>query len=335
MGGERKRFILGAVGGVLFAAIWSGSFVATKIALTDASPLWLASIRLIVAGTVLLAVTYPAVRELWRLWSWRARGAILAAGLLSQAFYLGATYCALVTLPTVLVNIVVSTLPLVAVPAAFLVLRERPGPVDIVAAGCGVLGAIVVAVARDPHGLAAGFAVSIPIVLTVLAVVALATGNALIKPYISSAAIMPVCAVQMSVSGLVLFALAFSLEPNGRFIPAPASLGALSYLVLVGSIAGTFIWYRVLAIYTAKSAALFFLFTPVFGLSIGWSLLGETMTPLQMLGAAVVCASILLRSLVRAGDSVAVRRATADEVPRPLGNPARQAIEPLLKSCSP
>jgi drug/metabolite transporter (DMT)-like permease len=296
---QRGHLIWGAVGGIAFAAIWSGSFVATKVALVNASPLLLASIRLSVAGIILLILTFPSARALWRGSSRRMRLAIIVSGLLYQAFYLGATYCALVILPTGLVTIIVATLPLVSVPIAFAVLRERPGAIDILAASSGLIGVVIVTLGRNPHALAAQSFILIPVLLTGISVVALATGNALVKSYISPRTIMPVCAIQMVISGFVLTTLSWGFEPDRHFIVAPSSIAALAYLVLIGSILGTFIWYRVLSIYTAKSASLFFLFTPIFGVAIGWTVLGETMTLTQLFGVAVVCVSILLRSGVR------------------------------------
>jgi drug/metabolite transporter (DMT)-like permease len=296
---RRGQLIWGAIGGIAFAAIWSGSFVATKVALSDASPLFLAGIRLSLAGIALLILTFPSARALWQGSPGRMRGAIVVSGLLYQAFYLGATYCALVNLPTGLVTIIVATLPLVSVPIAFAVLRERPGAIDILAAGFGLIGVVIVTLGRNPHALAAQSFLLVPVLLTAASVVALAAGNALVKSYISPKTVMPVCAIQMALSGPALMILAAAFEPDRHFILAGSSLAALAYLVLIGSILGTYIWYRVLSIYAAKSASLFFLFTPIFGLAIGWTVLGETMTPAQLFGAAVVCVSILLRSGVR------------------------------------
>ncbi len=113
--------------GVVFAAIWSLSFVATKSALEDWPPLWLASVRLALATVGLMIFQAPAV--LHYLFALR-RGPlcrIFLAGILAQSTYLGVSYWALVHVPTSIVNIVVSSLPLVTLPLAFLVLGERIG----------------------------------------------------------------------------------------------------------------------------------------------------------------------------------------------------------------
>ena len=297
-----RNSILATLGGIVFAAIWSGSFVATKVALTDASPLLLAGIRLSIAGALLLAMTFPAARRLWREASPRARLAIVGSSFLSQAFYLGATYMALATLPTGMVTVIVATLPLVSVPIAVGLLGERSALPDFVAAGIGVAGSIIVVLGRDPNALIGAHAMLLPLIGVILSVGALAVGNALVKPHISSSTIMPTCAIQMTLSGLLLMAVVGGGGSLGgaHFTVSIHSIGALAYLVLIGSITGTFVWYKVLTVFSAKSASMFFLFTPIFGLAIAWSLLGETMTIVQLSGAGVVCASILFRGLAGA-----------------------------------
>src|SRR6266540_1572021 len=82
----------GAIGGLVFAAIWAGSFVATKVGLATTAPLWLAGVRLSTAGALLSALTFRSTVARWRKWSRRERAVVVASGLLSQAFYLAATY---------------------------------------------------------------------------------------------------------------------------------------------------------------------------------------------------------------------------------------------------
>lgn len=106
------------MGGVVFAAIWSGSFIATKIALADIPPLWFAGMRLALSGIILALASRHAIARLWRQTHLAQRMRILLSGLLSQGVYLGATYWSLMHLPTGLVNIIVATLPIF--------LRRRP-----------------------------------------------------------------------------------------------------------------------------------------------------------------------------------------------------------------
>lgn len=285
----------GVIGGIVFAAIWSGSFVATKIALADIDPLWLAGLRLTSAGILLMALTGAQVVRVWRSLTRRHTTVILLSGLLSQGFYLAATYWSLVELPTGVVNVIVAALPLVSVPMAFLVLRESLDAVDATAAALGLLGIVIVVMGRDAGALTVANLTSPAVILTVASVFALALGNALIKPLVSAGTIIPVCAMQMILSGLVVTGIAAFRGGFDAIAFSRSGIEAFAYLVLIGSIAGTFLWFKVLMIFTAKAASMFFLFTPVFGLIIGWAMLDEPMTTPKLLGAAIVCGSIFLR----------------------------------------
>ena len=144
--------------------------------------------------------------------------------------------------------------------------------------------------------------ISLPVGGVFVSVIALAFGNALIKPLVSTSTIIPTCAIQMSLSGALVLAFAL-FQDTSSVAFSVRSLGAFSYLVLIGSIAGTLIWYKVLEMFTAKGASMFFLFTPLFGLTIGWSLLGEPLTSLKIGGAILVGTAILLRSKYSLGKS--------------------------------
>lgn len=285
---------LAGIGGMLFAVIWSGSFVATKVALGDVPPLWLAGLRLAAAGALLFAITFPSARRRWGMLSGHQRRQVAVAGLLSQGAYLAGTYWSLVELPTGVVNVIVSTVPLISVPAAWLILRERLSVVDLTTAVFGVVGVAIVV--SDGQGMLGDAFLSAPVLVTIASVLALAAGNVLMKPHVAPDAIIHICALQMLVSAGPVIILAILREGVLPGDWTGASLAAFGYLVLVGSIIGTYLWYKTLEAFTARGASMFFLFTPVFGLAIGWSLLEEPVTVAKAVGAAVVGGSILFRT---------------------------------------
>ena len=292
--------LLMSLGGVLFAGIWSGAFIASKVSLHDIPPLWLAQIRLAAAGLIFFLISRAATIQFWKEATPRCRREILVAGILSQAGYLGPMYWALSVLPAGIVTIVVASLPLVAVPMGALILRERISGMDIMAAlvgGCGVAIVAVVAVGRDAAAVDATHLVSTPVLITCFAVFALAAGNALTKRWVNRDTIGPVCALQMMTSSFVLlpFALAVHGQQYGSF--SYHSMGAFLYLVLIGSVLGTYVWMKVLEFFTSKSASIFFLLTPIFGLAIGYLYLHEPLTGQKAAGAALVAGAILSNAL--------------------------------------
>lgn len=283
--------------GVAFALIWSLSFVVTKMGLEQLSPFWLASLRLLIAAGGLFLLKGSKIFSYWRNQSRSLLPRVVLAGLLSQAIYLGMSYWALIHIPTSIVNIAVSSLPLVTLPFSFLLLREHIGPGGILAFMLSIAGvAITLSGGGDQTSSGVGDR-GIAIMALVLSVAALALGNVLIKPHISLRSLLPFCAVQFLISGLVTLALALIFEadrtPDARSLFASAPL--LLFLAFIGSILGTFLWFRVLCNLAANAASSFFLLTPIFGIVLGGLVFGEPMTGTKMLGVAVISLAITLR----------------------------------------
>lgn len=282
--------------GVCFAVIWSGSFVATKLALADIHPLWLVEIRLAAAGMIFLLLTRKSTVVFWEKATPRCWIEVVLSGLLSQAVYLGGTCWALVTLPTSVVAIIVAALPLASIPMAFLILKEKISLMGIVAAVFGLIGVAIVAIERDSRAMSQMTLFSTPVLLTLTAVITLATGNALVKPYVSLKNIGAICTMQMLSASIALLPFLFYFNEGSNFSVSHKGLMALSYLIFIGSVAGAFIWLKILQIFSAKSASGFFLLTPLISILIGVLFLDEKMTPLKILGAAIVSGSILFNA---------------------------------------
>ncbi|MDR1888673.1 MAG: DMT family transporter [Zoogloeaceae bacterium] len=291
-----KPFLFASLGGVLFAGIWSGAFIATKIGLDDMQPLWLAQTRLAMAGLIFFLLTRAETIRFWKTATPGRWITVLVSGILSQAVYLGATYWALTLLSAGAVAIVVAALPLIAVPMGALLLRERIAVVDVGAALVGGIGVVIVALGRDAAPLNDTNLAALPVLMTFIAVLALAAGNALIKPCVNLRTIGPICATQMIVSSVVLLPVALYFHGQFSMTFSAQGMGAFCYLVLAGSVLGTYVWLKVLKFFTSKSASLFFLLTPVFSLFIGYFLLNEPLTPQKLVGAALISGSILVNA---------------------------------------
>jgi len=286
----------GLIAGIMFAAIWAGSFIAAKFALPLAPPLWLAAGRLLAAALVLLAFWPGESLKILREASPRGRAQLFAAAILGQSCYLGATLFALVSLPAALVSILGSCLPLLSIPVARVALGEHAAPRDILATIVGVISMVVVILNRPgAHDLTAAL-LSPPVAAMLTGVLALALGNALLKSVVSKSNLVPLVATQMAIGGLALLPAAFILEGPPRFAGAPPALYGFAYLVLIGSIAGTWMWVMTLNRFSAIGASGFFLLVPLFGLLFGRLWLDEVATPVQLLATAVLCAMILTRS---------------------------------------
>jgi drug/metabolite transporter (DMT)-like permease len=97
----------------------------------------------------------------------------------------------------------------------------------------------------------------------------------------------------VAVSGPVLLLVSPAFGPLIRDLQ-PIHFAGLAFQVVVVVTAGFIIWLRLLSVYPASGVASFSFLTPLFGLSLGWLLLGEPIGP-EILGAAgLVAVGIVL-----------------------------------------
>jgi drug/metabolite transporter (DMT)-like permease len=97
----------------------------------------------------------------------------------------------------------------------------------------------------------------------------------------------------VSVSGAVLLAISPLFGPVIRELQ-PLHFAGLAFQVIVVVSAGFIFWLWLLSIYPAASVASFSFLTPIFGLTLGWILLGEPVGPGILGAAALVAAGLIL-----------------------------------------
>ena len=105
----------------------------------------------------------------------------------------------------------------------------------------------------------------------------------------------------------------------------PAHVGGLLYLGLLGAAVTYFLWFRGIARLGPGPVSLLALLSPMVAVGIGWALLDQALTPVQMFGALVVLGS------VAAGQSAALQQQPAP-VPRPSRKPGQHAVRPALST---
>lgn len=284
------------ISGVLFAIIWSLSFIATKSALYDISPLWLATIRLLLATGLVWLTKAKAVLEFLSQIPPNTFYRIVLASILAQGAYLGMSYWALAHLPTSVVNIVVSTLPLMTLPIAYLLLGERIGMTGIAAFILSIIGVIIT---LDGGLIAFGKLPLLfwPSLILFASVLALGFGNVLTKSLISDRTLLPLCALQFLFGAIAMMLAALFFEQNQipNITALSMAIPELIFLAGVGSILGTFMWFNVLRSMTTNVASTFFLLTPIIGIFFGSIFFGESITYPKIIGTLLITLAILLR----------------------------------------
>ncbi|PVH27465.1 EamA family transporter [Pararhodobacter oceanensis] len=262
----------------LAPAIWGSTYLVTTETLPAGYPITLAALRALPAGLLLLAITRCLPPRAWI-------GRVLLLGSFNFALFWVLLFIAAYRLP----GGVAATLgALQAVMVIFMArgwlgTKIRAGAVA--AAAAGVLGVALLLIGPkadlDPIGVAAGLG----------GAASMAAGTVLSRKWQPPVSALSFTAWQLSAGGLILWLLAMLLEP-----PLPP-LTALNYagllwLGLIGAAATYALWFRGVARIEPGAVSILGMMSPVSAVVLGWLWLDQALSPLQLLGAAIVLASI-------------------------------------------
>jgi drug/metabolite transporter (DMT)-like permease len=282
--------------------LWGTAMVAMKGVMPHTTPLFMASIRLIPAGMVVLIVASILNRpqpQSWKAWAWIGLFAIVD-GTLFQGFLAAG----LVRTTAGLGSVMIDSQPLaVAVLSAWL-FKEQIGAIGICGLLLGVLGISCIGL---PVEWLTQFVTS-PLTsefnltglfnrgewLMLLAALSMAVGTILI-PFITKH-VDPVIATgwHMIIGGIPLAIGSFYLESNQWTAVTGPDWIAIAYSTIFGSAIayGLFFYFAAKGNLTSLSSLTFL--TPVFALLFGSLFLGETLDLLQWCGVSLTIVSILL-----------------------------------------
>jgi drug/metabolite transporter (DMT)-like permease len=99
---------------------------------------------------------------------------------------------------------------------------------------------------------------------------------------------------QLAVSAVLLGAMSVILEPRFIWLRTPGVLGGMVYQSVVVAFASYLVWFWLIQVYPVSLVSAYTFFSPVFGVGLGSSLLGEPLTAKLLLGAALVAGGMIL-----------------------------------------
>lgn len=273
--------------GTAFSLVWSSAFIAGKIGMSSSGPLTLLSLRFLLAGALVALVGRALQRPAA---GGSDRGALvtaLAAGLLTNAVYLGLTYTGMQTIPAGLTAILVSTSPLVTALLAALWLRDPFGWRCGLGLAAGFLGVVWIMGERatlapvDPVG----------VLLVLVGTVALAAATILNRRIVGRLDPWKIACIQLPASGLGLLPIAWWQE-GLAFDADAAFIGSLLYQASVVSIGTTLMLLWLVQHGGVARASGFHLLNPVFGTFLAMTLLGESIPASDLMGALPIVAGL-------------------------------------------
>lgn len=271
-----------------FCLIWSASFVAGKIGVTDCPPLILLTVRFLAAGLLILGVAALRGGE-WNL-SRRDVAAFALVGIANNALYLGLGYIGLRTISAGLNALIVSANPVFTTMLAASLLGEQMTWRKVAGLLLGVAGvAMIVA-----HRISAGTDGATGIAFSVGALVSIVAGTILFKVLAPKGSLWVGNGVQNISGGLALLPFAVMFSNVSDIVPSARLLWALVYLVLLGSVVAYMLWFHLLTVVGATAASAYHFLMPPLGMLFGWLLLGERVAAWDLLGIIPVALGIYL-----------------------------------------
>ncbi|MBY8874362.1 EamA family transporter [Micromonospora sp. PLK6-60] len=285
----------------LAPATWGTTYLVTSELLPADRPLWSGALRALPAGLLLLAVTRRTPHG-----SWWWRSAVL--GTLNIGAFFPLLFLAAYRLPGGTAAVLGAVQPLLVAGLTVLALRDRPHRRALLAAAVAPLGVALVVLrpdaGTDPLGVAAGL----------VATAAMATGLVLTRRWGRPAGIGGLAATswQLTAGGLLIAPVAVAVEGAPPAPDGPALLG-YAWLGLVGSALAYALWFRGAARLPLTQVSILGALSPLTAAVLGWLVLGQALSPLQLGGFAVAVAAMIVAQLP----------------PRTAGQPARrQSVAP-------
>ena len=259
--------------------VWGSTYLVTTELLPDGRPLLAAAARALPAGLLLLLVT----RELpTGAWWWRS----LVLGTLNIGAFFALLFVSAYRLPGGVAALLGAAGPLLVAGLSALLLGEQLSARRLLAgvlAAAGVgLTVITSAAALDPVGVLAGIGGS----------ASMSLGIVLTKRWPRPTSVLTMTSWQLSAGGLLLLPLAMAVEGRPAALSA-ASLAGYAYLSVVGSALAYAVWFRGIDRLPAFSVSLLGPLSPLVAAVLGWAVLGQRLTGLQLLGAVVALGGVV------------------------------------------
>jgi drug/metabolite transporter (DMT)-like permease len=282
--------LVAAFGALYF--IWGSTYLAIQVAIETLPPFLMAGVRFVVAGTLLLSWVKvrggpPPARGEWRQ-AWITGGLLLAGGN-------GALVWAEQWIPSGLAALLVASVPLWMVLVDWL-WGEGARPTAGLLAGL-VWGLFGVGVLVAGQGMGPAGPLGVWAALVVLGgSISWAFGSILSRYGPPASSPGGGIARQMLAGGVLLLGMALVTGEGARFQPSGisvASLAAVAYLVVFGSLVAFSAYIWLLRASTPARVATYAYVNPAVALFLGWALAGEPLGPRTLVASAIVLSAVM------------------------------------------
>ncbi|PWB73448.1 hypothetical protein C3F09_05280 [candidate division GN15 bacterium] len=274
---------------ILLCLIWGSTWLAIKIGLGSAPPLYAAAIRFAIAVAILASIvrvkklSYPSgLGNLLRL----GHPGVYMYGVSYACVYFGELYINSAT-----AAVLFGSFPFfVAILSNLRLKHERIHRLAWLGLAVGFLGVVLISYDQ----LQASEHLFWGTVLTLVGSLASAWGLIIHKKHHSGANIYVAAAVQMATGGLLLLPAALIFERLSDFAVTTASVGSILYLSVFGSVIAFLGYYWLLTHMKAVTVSMVAFVTPLVAILVGQILAHETLSAYVYVGTAMILGGMLL-----------------------------------------
>ena len=283
---------------VLTMIVWGGTFTSARLLANDLAPANSSFLRFLIASVTLIAVLLLVEKKLpnVRTVDWLL---IVAMGATGVALYNIMFFYGLSVTGAIKGSLITATNPLITALGAAILFREKITLFRAAGFAISICGAILIISRGDLHSLRGSGVGSSGIgpgeMAFILAAVSWSLYTLLGRK--AGESISPLVLVTYSsiVGTIILFFIALPQGLSKEIAELSAgSVAHLLYLSIFATVIG-FVWFQqgVRELGAAK-AAVFIYFMPVSAVVIAWLVLGETITPVIVIGAAMIISGIIM-----------------------------------------
>lgn len=276
----------------LTPVVWGTTyFVATEF-LPTGRPMLAATVRALPAGLAMVAYSRRLPQGQW--W-WRS--AIL--GVLNIGGFFALLFVAAFRLPGGVAATAGALQPLLAAGLAAVFLKERFSPRVAAAGLLGIAGVALLVLGPEAK------LDTIGVVASIAGAISMAFGVLLTKHWERPVDLMTFTGWQLSAGGLFLVPILLATEGLPSTVTA-TNLAGFAWLAIVGTAAAYANWFRGIQRLPVATVSILTLLSPLVATFVGWILLSQRLTPIQIAGSVFVLAAVTLPSLpsLRHSDSV-------------------------------
>ncbi|MEY4561637.1 MAG: hypothetical protein RLZZ618_914 [Pseudomonadota bacterium] len=275
-------------GPAAFIVLWSTGYVAGKLALPHVGPLTLVFLRFGLAAAILLVVAL-LTRAPWprspRQWAHIAVVGVLLQALQFSSLYKGMTLGVSAGVSAVIVGL----MPIFTALGAVVFLAERITLRQVAGLTLGLMGVALV-VAHKLRLDAAGITGYVAMGLALLGITA---GTLYQKKFCADMDLRTGGCIQLGVAALLVGPIAFATEGLAAQW-TPALMSSMLWMAAINSIGASSIMFLMLRRGEASRVASLFYLTPAVTAVMGYVVLGETLSWLQVMGFLVSASGVYL-----------------------------------------